>query len=66
MPTVNKGLLRQPFVLWSCCIALLCFDFFAVARGGYQLFFWALGLTAAFAILGIGLGISAARNTIRP
>lgn len=67
MPDANVLVMRRAVILWIGAGLLLGFNIFAASQQSLLLVFWALALTAAFALFGIGFGVWAARQvTARP
>ena len=67
MPEANALVMRRAVILWVGAGLLLGFSIFAASQQSLTLVYWALTLSAAFAVFGIGFGISAAKKvTARP
>jgi Na+-transporting NADH:ubiquinone oxidoreductase subunit NqrD len=62
MPEANILVMRRAVILWVGAGLLLGFNIFAASQQNMTLVMWALALTAAFSLFGIGFGIWAARK----
>jgi Na+-transporting NADH:ubiquinone oxidoreductase subunit NqrD len=62
MPEANALVMRRSLILWIGAGLLFGFSIFAASQQSLSLVYWALALSAAFAIFGIAFGIWAARK----
>ena len=62
MPEAKMLVMRRSVILWIGTGLLLGFNIVAASQQSLTLVYWALGLTAAFALSGIGFGVWAARQ----
>ena len=67
MPEANVLVMRRAVFLWVGAGLLLGFNIFAASQQSLTVVYWALALTAAFALFGIAFGVWAAKQiTARP
>jgi Na+-transporting NADH:ubiquinone oxidoreductase subunit NqrD len=62
MPDANAVVMRRAVILWIGAGLLLGFNIFAASQQSLSLVHWALALSAAFAVFGIGFGVWAAKK----
>ena len=62
MTEANVLVMKRAMFLWIGAGLLLAFNIFAASQQSASLVYWALALTGAFAVFGIGFGVWAARK----
>lgn len=62
MPEANALVMRRAVILWVGAGLLLGFNIFAALQHSLTVVYWALALSAAFAVVGVGFGVWAAKT----
>lgn len=66
MPEANVVVMRRAVIIWVGAGLLLGLNIFAASQPSLTLVYWALALTAAFALFGAGFGVWAAKQVSAP